>query len=127
MCILDPGKSQESLFCSVFLQRDSNINFLYSGTVWLDDASLTEVDEVTGIREPVVRGVVPDTLFGIHINKLGTHNVWPAMGQKTMRLWDTGTRWGDMELANNSWAGAPRLDYYLTYAHAGYKNLIDRL
>jgi len=81
------------------------IEFLTTGTVWIDDASLVEIDAPTGVRETLSRGPVPGQFFGIHLNKLSGnsapaesyHPFWPSMGQKTLRLWDTGTRWGDIE------------------------------
>ncbi|AKJ27450.1 glycosyl hydrolase [Caldimonas brevitalea] len=55
---------------------------------------------------------------GIHVNRLGTHNAWPALGVKMMRLHDTGTTWGAMQPTDapvdfSTNAAARRLDYYV--------------
>ncbi len=83
------------------------------GTVDLDDASLQDIsDEV--LRQPTPAQPLDQRFFGLHLNKLGSHNVWPALGQGTLRLWDTGTTWDALEPKPGEWNFA-RLDYYLEH------------
>ncbi|MCW7540360.1 hypothetical protein OOT46_21230 [Aquabacterium sp. A7-Y] len=55
---------------------------------------------------------------GMHVNKLGQHNSWPALGVEVLRLHDTGTTWrllqpedAPIDWVNNG--SARRLDYYV--------------
>lgn len=45
----------------------------------------------------------PATLFGLHLNKLGEHSVWPPAGQALIRLWDTRTTWKDLAPTPEAW------------------------
>ena len=62
------------------------------------------------------------TLIGLHVNKLGQHDTWPAAGQRLMRLWDTYTTWsrlspnGPEELESSTTEGWKRLELYVNYA-----------
>ncbi|WP_232056803.1 glycosyl hydrolase [Methylomonas rhizoryzae] len=63
---------------------------------------------------------IENDFFGLHINKLGTHNIWPSFNPGTLRLWDTGTTWALMQpqQAPINWtenSNARRLDYYIKY------------
>ena len=96
-----------------------------AGTLYVDDASLKEVtaevlDEPLVLSEPI-----PRTFFGMHINKLGTHQTWPPLAFGTLRLWNTGSDWAAVEpfkgalLQDDNWhkRSAPgfRLTYYLRH------------
>ncbi|WKB51403.1 glycosyl hydrolase [Eleftheria terrae] len=85
--------------------------------VWIDNMSIAEVDY--NEMAPVSKAAAPDTLFGVHVNKLGEHSNWPTLGQGIVRLWNTGTTWADLERANNvwDWSGGHglRLDMYVDY------------
>ncbi len=83
------------------------------GTLWLDDASLRDVSAETSSTSPPP-GPVPPRFFGIHLNKLGTHNTWPAIGAGLLRLWDTGTTWAHLQPERERWNWT-RLDYYLRH------------
>lgn len=66
--------------------------------------------------------------FGIHLNKLGRHNGWPAFDPGTLRLWDTGTTWAQLQPTNSpiDWkhnANAQRLDYYVRHGLSKYRDL----
>ena len=88
-----------------------------SGTIWVDDVKIEEVQR--NDMAPFGTGVVQDTLFGMHVNKLGSHFVWPA-GTQIVRLHNTGTTWRDLEPTQNGWnwatGGGKRLDMYVDYA-----------
>jgi hypothetical protein len=62
----------------------------------------------------------PSTLIGVHVNKLGQHNTWPAAGQGLVRLWDTYTTWSALAPTPEDFdagrsAGWQRMDYYVDY------------
>jgi len=90
------------------------VSFLTPGTLELDDASLADISEEV-LQRPTPQEPLTRTFFGVHINKLGSHNVWPALGQGTLRLWDTGTTWSQLEPRPGEWAWT-RLDYYVRHA-----------
>ncbi len=77
-------------------------------TYWIDDASLVEdPNQAPGTTQVLSGGPVPGSFFGVHLND-GATNVWPIMGQKMLRLWDTNTRWGDLEDPMDVWTiGTP--------------------
>lgn len=89
-----------------------------TGTIWVDDVKVEEVTR--NDMAPYGTGVVADTLFGMHVNKLGVHYVWPNMNNTTIRLHNTGTHWKDLEPTQNGWnwttGGGKRLDMYVDYA-----------
>lgn len=70
----------------------------------------------------------PNTLFGMHVNKLagfspaaygaGLHRYWAPLGQEVIRLTATGTDWKNIEPGNPSSTQRDfsRLDDYVTYA-----------
>ena len=88
--------------------------FQTAGTLEIDDASLVDISE-EALRRPTPQEPLTAALFGIHINKLGSHNVWPGLGQGAVRLWDTGTTWSHLEPRPGEWNWT-RLDYYVRHA-----------
>jgi hypothetical protein len=88
-----------------------------SGTVWIDEMTISEVTQ--NDLAPVTSAPVPDTLFGMHVNRLGTHFNWPGLGTKMVRLWDIGTTWRDIKPTAGAWdfssGGGQRLDMYVDY------------
>jgi hypothetical protein len=89
--------------------------------VYLDDLQILEVtqDELMPFSKTAV---VPDTLVGLHVNRLGTHNSWPLVGQGVLRLHNTGTDWCDLQPTSDGvWNASHllRLDYYVNYAQSG--------
>jgi hypothetical protein len=88
-----------------------------TGTVWIDDVTVSEV--VRNDLAPATSAPVPDTMFGMHVNRLGVHAKWPGMGTKIVRLWDTGTTWRDLKPAPGAWdfslPAGQRLDMYVDY------------
>lgn len=88
-----------------------------SGTIWIDDVKVEEVQR--NDMAPYGNGVVADTLFGMHVNKLGSHFVWPV-NSRIVRLHNTGTTWRELEPTQNGWTwasgGGKRLDMYVDYA-----------
>lgn len=72
---------------------------------------------------------VPSTFPGLHFD-LGANTPWPALGQKIVRLWDTGTKWSDIDtsdgcmLQTSCWtntSGGRRLQFYVNHvtSHGG--------
>lgn len=63
------------------------------------------------------RGIraVPATFFGMTVGKLGVHYHWPGMHTRILRLWDTHTRWMDLEPAKGQW-NFRRIDKYVDFA-----------
>jgi hypothetical protein len=88
-----------------------------AGTVWVDEMTIFEVAK--NDLAPVTSVPIPDTLFGMHVNRLGVHASWPGLGTKIVRLWDTGTTWRDLKPSPGAWDfttnGARRLDMYVDY------------
>jgi hypothetical protein len=58
---------------------------------------------------------VSSNFFGMTVNKLGAHRNWPGMHTQVIRLWDTKTRWMDVEPARSQWDFS-RIDMYVAYA-----------
>lgn len=58
---------------------------------------------------------LPDSFFGMVVNKLGVHNNWPNLNTQLIRLWDTGTNWAKIQPSKNAWS-FKRADYYIDYA-----------
>lgn len=86
--------------------------------VYIDDTSLTKLSDKYDPRhytfEP--NRVVPNTLFGLHINRGHVIDLWPAVATVSpgiIRLWDTGTDWMAVESAKNAFDWR-RLELYLT-------------
>lgn len=75
---------------------------------------------VENIGGPVQWHEVPSTFPGVHLNRLGRHNGWPAFNPSIVRMWDTGTTWADLQPQPGpiDWRGnehAQRLDYFLAH------------
>ncbi|MCW7537301.1 hypothetical protein OOT46_05475 [Aquabacterium sp. A7-Y] len=85
--------------------------------IWVDNMTISEVDY--NEMAPYSTATAPDTLFGVHVNKLGVHHNWPTLGQGIVRMWNTGTNWRDLEKANNVWdwttGNGYRMDMYVDY------------
>jgi hypothetical protein len=97
------------------------INLDGPGTVLADDADLRTLSD-PGC--PATSAPVPATYLGMHINKWGTYNVWPGELQfGTVRLWDTGTRWEDVEPQRGVWQWN-RLDAYVNAATQNHDAVI---
>jgi len=91
------------------------------GTLYVDDASLKELTAEV-LREPVaLADPIDRSFFGMHINKLGSHNTWPGLSFGTLRLWDTGTNWAAVEPSqgaialDDNWRRHPSPGFRLTY------------
>ncbi|BAL94423.1 glycosyl hydrolase [Rubrivivax gelatinosus] len=89
-----------------------------SGTLWVDEAVIAEVKR-NDFAPYNASAAIPDTLFGMHVNKLGTHDKWPGMSTRILRLWNTGTTWRDLEPTQDGWnwttGGGMRMDMYVNY------------
>lgn len=89
------------------------LSFKSPGTVIVDSASLIDI---TGevLSQPTPKEPISPSFFGIHINKLGSHNVWPDLNAGLLRLWDTGTCWCHLQPDPARWEWT-RLDYYVRH------------
>lgn len=87
--------------------------------VCLSSARLEAIGpENIGERRP--RQLIDASFFGIHLNKLGTHNGWPSFDPGVVRMWDTGTTWADIQPSPGpiDWRGEPhaqRFDYFASH------------
>lgn len=89
-----------------------------TGTVYVDQMTIAEVDR--NEMKPYATGAIADSLFGMHVNKLGTHHNWPGMSTHILRLHNTATHWRDLQPAAGQWSEThlQRIDDYLDYAQA---------
>jgi len=98
-----------------------------SVTVWIDDASLLDVTDSV-IKEIITdksihNGEIKKNLFGMTINKLGRHNIFPNINAGLYRLWSTGTDWDALEPSKEQWVWdnklepkiPDRLSYYIRH------------
>jgi Glycosyl hydrolase family 10 len=100
------------------------VGFDTTGTVEIDDASLRAVSQ-PGCA--ATSAPIPATYFGMHVNKWGTFTRWPSqLGFGLVRLWDTGTRWSNLEPAPGSWHWS-RMDYYVNAAAAAHEQVLYTL
>ena len=85
--------------------------------LYIDDVLLETVQ--SNELRPVLPDAIPDTFFGMHFLELGRHNAWPQLGQKVVRLWDTGTTWRNLKPDAGPWnwssTAGQRLDYYVNH------------
>jgi hypothetical protein len=83
------------------------VNFLSNGTIWLDDAMLTDVTSNYLYAPPAnTTSCVPATLFGMHINQLTAQNNWPPLQQGLVRFWDVGLNWASVETNQDTYTWA---------------------
>ena len=102
-----------------------DIRFLSTGTLFVDDAELREI--VTDTNAVASQDVIPNTFFGMHINKWGTYNTWPSrLNFGLFRMWDTATNWRDLEPSQGIWEWF-RTDYYVNEARANDQEIIYTL
>lgn len=106
------SQTTQSFYCGV--------NFLSTGNLIVDDASLTDVTATSlhGTGTPATTAVIPAEYFGVHFNK-GHYNVWPAMNQGLVRMWDSGTMWKNIEPTNDGWDWT-RADMYVNTLIRGH-------
>jgi hypothetical protein len=63
------------------------------------------------------RSQTPSTYFGMNTGRLPASQPWPSVPLGTIRLWDTGTTWNDVEPSRNEYDWT-NLDHYLSVAEA---------
>ena len=96
------------------------ITFVTSGTVEIDDASLRQL---TASDCVVNAAPLAPTFMGMTVNKWGTYNKWPSAERfGLLRLWDTGTRWKDLEPTKGAWEWS-RMDYYVKAARTANQEI----
>ncbi|WP_188187093.1 glycosyl hydrolase [Nonomuraea sp. SYSU D8015] len=86
------------------------------GTVWIDDASLTDVTAVRRVTPLSHLGTIPADYFGMHMKCRGcSGDTWPSIGFGAWRMWDNGVRWRDLEPVKGTWSFAT-MDSFLSSA-----------
>ncbi|AKJ27919.1 glycosyl hydrolase [Caldimonas brevitalea] len=97
--------------------------------IYVDSVKLEEVKQ--NDLAPASTTTVPNTLFGIHVKRLGNHFNFPQTGHGLLRLWNTGTNWRDLEKANNVWdfttGSGKRLELYVDYAQRNNAQILYTL
>ncbi|WP_343623043.1 T9SS type A sorting domain-containing protein [Flavobacterium lindanitolerans] len=101
------------------------VDFRNTGTLYVDNASVVDVTDIIkqkNVSASTLDHAIPRSFFGMHINKLGSnedvihnpnaHQVWPPVNFGMLRMWDTGTKWSDLEPSDNQW-NWDRLDLYV--------------
>lgn len=73
------------------------INYLSDGTLFIDDARLEDVTESVTHQPPANQSPVDRSYFGIHLNELGSHFIWPDFNPGTLRIWASGTDWAHLQ------------------------------
>lgn len=94
--------------------------FRSPGKLWLDAASLKDVTGSVFASAPAdTATAIPARFFGMHMNHWQSYSPWPEEHVKfgLTRLWDTGTRWKDIEPSDDNWTWS-RLDKFITDATA---------
>lgn len=71
---------------------------------------------------------IDPNFFGVHLNRLGVHNGWPTFDPGTLRLWDSGTTWAQLQPVNSpiDWQKNPyaqRLDYYVKHGLSKHRDI----
>ncbi|MBF0432815.1 MAG: hypothetical protein HQK83_16140 [Fibrobacteria bacterium] len=102
------------------------------GILWIDDASIEDITDET-LNPDVNTKQIPRSLFGLHINKWGTKLGSDVNGFQDypgvlnfglLRLWDTSTRWLDIEQPDGSF-NFTRISNYINNANTlNYQTLL---
>lgn len=84
--------------------------------------------EFSAIGAQNIPRYIDPNFFGVHLNRLGVHNGWPTFDPGTLRLWDSGTTWSQLQPENSpiDWQKNPyaqRLDYYVKHGLSKHRNL----
>ena len=100
------------------------INFLTPGTVDVDDASLRELSDT----DCVANGApLSSTFMGMTVNKWPSYSTWPSAQQfGLLRMWDTVTRWEDLEPTKGNWNWL-RMDLYVSEARRANEEVLYTL
>lgn len=85
--------------------------FNTTGTVYVDDATFTDVTAGVNNATPQITTPVDSTFMGQHFNKSGYDqakrtSIVQQTGLGIVRFWDTGTMWANFEPSNDSWNGS---------------------
>jgi hypothetical protein len=94
------------------------------GTLWVDQASLTDTTQYDKVN--LSGTVIKHMFFGDHLNKFPIHKAWPESNPGLIRLWDSVTRWRDIEPDDDVWKWK-RLDSLLEAASANGAEVIYTL
>ena len=100
------------------------INFVTSGTVEIDDASLRQLTASDCVMNAKL---LTPTFMGMTVNKWGSFTTWPsAQGFGLLRLIATTTTWEDLEPMKGAWDWF-RMDYYVDAARAANQEILYTL
>jgi hypothetical protein len=110
-----------------FLPKTRYIATLGTGIKALNGNSIEPYTwEVTTGKDLLTRSTVetvPSTLFGQHIHRAATVTAWPAIQFGTLRVWDSGAIWPDLEPRKGEWH-FDNLDKYVALAEQNGVQLI---
>ena len=91
---------------------------LVDSAVCISGAQIDEISPYT-VGTPAQTKPVNARFFGTHLNQLGRHMAWPIFNPGTIRLWDTGTTWADLQPERGpiNWMGphARRLELFVRH------------
>jgi hypothetical protein len=103
-----------------YLHHDTGIGSIriiphdFGTAIYVGQMTLSQVQQ--NLLAPLSQHTaIPNTFFGIVVNRLGVHTNWPGMNTEVLRMWDTTTKWSDVEPARGQW-NFKRSDYYVDYA-----------
>lgn len=101
--------------------RDENVTLCISAASLIPENS-------AAVGAPTAAWNIDSRFFGVHLNRLGRHNGWPIFDPGTLRLWDTGTTWAQLQPENApiDWGRNPyaqRLDYYVRHGLAKHPGI----
>lgn len=102
---------------------DFFIRFYSTGTLLIDDISVVDVTDMVinqNISDITKDKYIPKSFFGLHLNKLksyndtnqNAHTKWPEINFGLLRLWDSGTKWSEIEKQEGNFK-LDRINLYL--------------
>jgi hypothetical protein len=101
-----------------------DVNFDSTGTVEIDDASLHALSRPDCVA---TAAPIPGTYLGMDVIEWGSYPTWPSeLGFGMLRLWDTGTRWQNLEPQPGVWNWS-RMDYYVNTAVRNHEQILYTL
>lgn len=132
------GPHYQTAMVRAFELTAQPVRLQMQGIYFLEDAGSVRVSLPRGLNlicltDMVLREIAPeevgqpdtsfkvsDRLFGIHMLRLGEHNVWPRFNPGVVRLWDTGTTWNDLQPKPGpiNWSQGPsgqRMRYFVQH------------
>lgn len=99
------------------------INVEAPGTVYVDDASVTDVTPVNDTSVALSQAI-PKDYFGMHMLCKGCYSsYWPAVQFGIWRFWDNGTSWQEIETARGTYNWTS-FDWFVSQAEANNTDIL---